>query len=161
MAKAFIALVLGALCVLSSFAHAAAEKKQPAWSELNLEQTQVLAPLESDWNQMEPQRKKKWLGIAKRYPKMKIDEQQRVQQQMRAWAKLTPDERRAARERYQKLSKLPPEQKQAVRKKWQEYQQLPDEQKKQFSAGAKAVPAATGKTAGGADNVPALAPAGR
>ena len=99
MAKALLALTLGALCLLSSFAYAAAEKKQPAWGELNGEQRQILAPLESDWDQMEPQRKKKWVGIAKRYPKMKNDQQQRVQQQMQAWAKLTTAERRAARER--------------------------------------------------------------
>ena len=154
MAKALLTLALGALCLLASFAYAAAEKKQPAWGELNGEQRQILAPLESDWDQMEPQRKKKWVGIAKRYPKMKNDPQQRVQQQMQAWAKLTPAERRDARERYQKLSKLPPEQKKVVSKKWQEYQQLPEEQKQQLSASAKAAPTAT-KAAAAPTSTPA------
>jgi len=61
------------------------------------EQQQILAPLSDDWDNFEPQRKRNWIGIAKRYPNMKPDEQVRVQRRMQAWAKLTPKERDAAR----------------------------------------------------------------
>src|SRR5437016_4917526 len=98
MAKALIAIALALLCV--TFAHASPAKKQPNWNELNADQQQILAPLQNDWDQLEPVRKRKWLGIAKRYPKMKPEEQQRVQKRMQTWARLTPEQRRAARERH-------------------------------------------------------------
>lgn len=82
---------------------------------------------------MEVQRKQKWLGIAKRYPKLPPAEQQRIQEQMGTWARLTPDERRAARERFKTIKQLPPEQRQAVRQKWQEYQQLPPEKRQELA----------------------------
>ena len=38
---------------------------------------QVLAPLASDWNRLDAQRKQKWRGLAQRYPTMAPDQQQR------------------------------------------------------------------------------------
>jgi hypothetical protein len=122
MVKALAALILGLCFALPTFA-ATAEKKQPDWSQLTPEQQQILAPLSSDWNNWEDRRRKKWLLLAKRYPKMKPDEQQRVQTQMRDWVKLTPEQRRIARENYKKLAKQPPEKREAVKQKWQEHQQ--------------------------------------
>jgi hypothetical protein len=122
MVKALAALILGLCFALPTFA-ATAEKKQPDWSQLTPEQQQILAPLSSDWNNWEDRRRKKWLLLAKRYPKMKPDEQQRVQTQMRDWVKLTPEQRRIARENYKKLAKQPPEKREAVKQKWQERQQ--------------------------------------
>jgi acyl-CoA reductase-like NAD-dependent aldehyde dehydrogenase len=94
---------------------------------------QILAPLAPDWDQWDAQRKQKWLGIAKRYPTLGPTEQQRVQQQMRAWAQLTPAQRQAAREQYKTLKQLPPEQRAEVRQKWQEYQQLPPEKRSELA----------------------------
>ena len=131
MAKALAALTLG-LCIallstLSSFA-AAADKKQPEWSQLTPEQQQILAPLSGDWKSLDDRPRKKWLLLAKRYPKMKPEQQQRLQTQMRDWAKLTPEQRKVARDNYKKLAKQPPEKREAVKQKWQEHQrqkQLP------------------------------------
>ena len=44
-------------------------------------------------NTMEPSRRRKWLGLAERYPKMSADKQARVQSQMRTWAQLTPQQK--------------------------------------------------------------------
>ena len=63
---------------------------QPAWSQLTTQQKIILAPLANEWEGMENVRKKKWLGIADRYPSMKPDEQLRTQERMREWARLTP-----------------------------------------------------------------------
>ena len=63
----------------------------------------MLAPLASDWNTLDAQRKTKWLGLAKRYPTLRADQQERIQAQMREWSRLTPDQRNAARERYRSL----------------------------------------------------------
>ncbi len=122
MAKALAALTLWLCIALSAFA-AAADKKQPDWSQLTPEQQQILAPLVSDWNNLDERRRKKWLLTAKRYPKMKPEAQQRLQTQMNDWAKLTPEQRAMARENYKKLAKQPPEKREAVKRNWQEHQQ--------------------------------------
>lgn len=123
MAKALAALTLGLCIALSSFA-SAAPKKQPDWAQLTPEQQQILAPLASDWNNFDATGRKKWLLTAKRYPKMKPEQQQRLQAQMRHWAELTPEQRRIARENYKKLAKQPPEKREMVKRRWQERQKL-------------------------------------
>jgi hypothetical protein len=98
---------------------------RPAWAELTAEQQQVLSPLKADWDLLELERRQKWLVIAKRYPRMTAQEQERVQRRMQAWAKLTPEQRRQARENYKQLAKLPrhtPHK--ALREQWAEYQAL-------------------------------------
>jgi hypothetical protein len=83
----------------------------------------VLAPLAPEWDNLDSTRRKKWVDIANRYPRMKPDEQVRLQKRMQDWAKLSPEQRRVAREKYQTLKKLPPDRRQDVRQKWQQYQQ--------------------------------------
>jgi hypothetical protein len=143
MAKALAALTLWLCIAISAFA-AAADKKQPDWSQLTPEQQQILAPLSSDWNNFDERKRKKWVLLAKRYPKMKPEEQQRLQTQMKDWAKLTPEQRRIARENYKKLAKQPPEKREAVKKKWQEHL----EQKQPPPAHASPSRAATGGNQG-------------
>jgi hypothetical protein len=99
---------------------------RPAWAELTAEQQQVLAPLKADWDTLEPERRQKWLAIAKRYPKMNAEGKERVQKRMQAWARLTPEQRRQARENYKHLAKTPREQRdKKLREAWAEYQALP------------------------------------
>jgi hypothetical protein len=132
MAKALLAVALWFCISLAAFA-APPPKKPPTWAELTSEQRQTLAPLESDWGNLEPARKRKWLGIAKRYPKMKPDEQVRVQRRMQAWANLSPKERQAARDRYKKIEKLPPDKKRSLKRKWEEYNRLPEQERRKLS----------------------------
>lgn len=141
MAKALAALTLGLCLAFSGFA-VAADKKQPDWAQLTPEQQQILAPLASDWNNFDDRRRKKWLLTAKRYPKMKPEQQQRLQKQMRAWAALTPEQRRIARENYKKLSKQPPEKREKVKQTWRERdkQAAPKKAKPAAPAGDKAKP---------------------
>ena len=141
--------------------------KQPSWVELSADQREVLAPLAGEWDQFEYSRRKKWLGIAERYPAMKSEEQARVQRRMLEWVKLSPEERKLAREKYKKLQKAPPERKETVKQKWQEYKDLPEEEKQrlQAEAAAKAKPrngskgptSANGQKSG-APSLPAFAP---
>ncbi len=170
MAKALAALTLGLCIALSGFsAYAAkAEKKQPEWSQLTSEQQQILAPLASDWNNLDERLRKKWLLTAKRYPKMKPVQQQRLQAQMKDWAKLTPEQRRIARENYKKLAKQPPEKREVVKQKWQEHQQLKQGAPKSAlpAAATPAVPAAlaspaTAAAPTAAPGAPPSAPAGQ
>lgn len=86
---------------------------------------------------MENIRKKKWLGIADRYPNMKPDEQQRMQYRMREWANLTPVQRAKARSTYKDFNQLPPEQKQVVRQKWDAFTNLSPEQQRRLRENSK------------------------
>ena len=98
---------------------------RPAWAELTASQQQVLAPLRADWETLEPERRQKWVAIAKRYPEMTAQEQERVTRRMQAWVRLTPEQRRQARENYKQLAKLPREShNKNLREHWAEYQAL-------------------------------------
>ena len=83
----------------------------------------MLAPLKDDWKDLDTLRRAKWVKVAKAYPKMKPEQQQRLQAQMKDWAKLTPEQRRVARENYKTIKKLPPEKREQVKAQWQQYQQ--------------------------------------
>jgi Protein of unknown function (DUF3106) len=102
---------------------------RPMWAELNAEQQKILAPLKADWEMLEPERRRKWIGIAKRYPTMKAQEQERIQRRMQTWAKLSPEQRRQARETYKQIVKAPPEKRSKLRQQWAEYQALPERER--------------------------------
>jgi len=70
---------------------------------------------------MDSTRRKKWVAIADRYPKMKPADQQRLQKRMKDWAALTPAQRQAARNRYQELKKLTPEERRKMSKQYRDY----------------------------------------
>jgi hypothetical protein len=125
--KAVLSLILS-LCV--GFAAAqdtdaagkAAQKRapRPLWSELSPKQQAVLAPLAADWEHLDTTRRKKWVTIANRYPKLKSEEQARLQERMQAWAKLTPEQRRVARDNYRALNQIPPAERGEVKQKWRQ-----------------------------------------
>ena len=115
---------------------------QPQWTELTVEQKIVLAPLSDDWDILESNRQKKWLGIARRFASMTPAEQRRIQTQMQEWGKLTPAQRAQARENFITASQLPAEKKEELRQKWEEYSSLPEEEKERLKqqAASKPVP---------------------
>lgn len=132
MAKAtlaFVALLTALLFAAGAWAQQPqaepnpAKSARPMWSELSPKQQAVLAPLAADWDKLDTTRRKKWVTIANRYPRMKPDEQQRLQSRMQDWANLTPAQRRVARENYQSLKQLPQSQRGEVKQKWQQHQQ--------------------------------------
>ena len=105
---------------------------QPGWSLLSTQQQSILAPLAAEWDKLDNIRRKKWLGIAERYPAMKPEEQRRMQDRMREWASLTPEQRAKARDSYKEFNQLPLEQKQAVKQKWEAYSSLPPEEQQRI-----------------------------
>ena len=133
MVKTALSLISGLLLAFGLALSATAQQPQgnagatkaprPQWSELSPKQQAVLAPLAADWDNLDTTRRKKWVTIANRYPKMKPEEQQRLQSRMQAWAKLTPAQRRVARDNYKSLRQLPRPQRGEVHQKWQQYQQ--------------------------------------
>lgn len=110
---------------------------QPAWQQLSAQQKLTLAPLAKDWDSMENLRKRKWLGIAERFPAMTAEQQQRMQQRMREWAALTPDQRSKVRDTYKDFAQLPPEQKRVIKEKWEAYSNLPADEKQRVRGNNK------------------------
>jgi hypothetical protein len=111
---------------------AAIPEKKPdgTWENLKPAQQQILAPLESDWDYMLPDSRKKWTQVANIYPKMSTQDQQRLQSRMTSWSNLSQKERRIARENYLSSLKFPAEKKAEA---WTAYQKLSDEQKKKLA----------------------------
>ena len=111
---------------------AAIPEKKPdgTWEKLKPAQQQILAPLESDWDYMLPDSRKKWIQVANIYPKMTAQDQQRLQSRMTSWSNLSQKERRIARENYLSSLKFPAEKKAEA---WTAYQKLSDEQKKKLA----------------------------
>jgi len=109
---------------------------QPGWAALAPEQKAILASLSREWDSMNTFQRKKWLGIAQRYPSMTPAEQTSMQRNMQGWARLAPEERKEAREKYKTLKKVAPEEKQTVKQQWEEYRALPQEERDQLRMGA-------------------------
>jgi Protein of unknown function (DUF3106) len=131
IAAALLAFLLTAFTATAVIA--APKDKGPQWATLTTDQQQILSPLAGEWNKLSLEHKKKWLGIAKRYPAMKTEEQKRVQSRMQSWAKLTPEQRWQAREQYRSIGKLAPDHsKEELRRQWAEYQALPPHEKRMF-----------------------------
>ena len=105
---------------------------QPGWSLLSAQQKAILTPLAAEWDKLDHVRRKKWLGIAERYPAMKPEEQRRMQDRMHEWANLTPEQRAKVRDSYKEFSQLPSEQKQTVKQEWEAYSSLPPEEQQRL-----------------------------
>jgi len=103
----------------------------PPWARLTDAERTALAPFATQWNTFSAARKRKWLHIAARYPKMSPQAQQKLHDQMTAWINMTPEQRRIARENYQISKRLPPQTRQNA---WVTYQQLPAELKAKLAA---------------------------
>jgi hypothetical protein len=134
------AILLSALA--ASGAAAAPKDRGPQWASLNGNQQEALAPLAAEWDKLSKPHKAKWLGIAKRYPGMKPEEQKRVQARMQKWAKLSPQQRDQAREQYRSIGKAVPSQREKLRRYWAEYQALPPHEKRMFDVPPSYVPPA-------------------
>ena len=108
-----------------------AEKKPDGtWEGLKPNQQKILAPLESDWDYLSPDSRKKWIQVSNIYPKMSAQDQERLQSRMASWSNLSQKERRLARDNYLSSLKFPAEKKAEA---WTAYQKLSDEEKKKLA----------------------------
>lgn len=110
--------------------------RQPDWQELSPQQKQILGPLSDEWNSMDDARRRKWLGIAARYPHLSKEEQGRIQGQMDEWARLSPQQKQVIRAKYRAWLRASPEARAAMREQWEKYQELPEEEKQRLQAEA-------------------------
>ena len=131
--RSALAILILLFAVAAPAGAAGPKSTGPQWASLTVDQQQVLAPLAADWDkQLSPAQKRKWIGIAKRYPTMTPKEQKRVQTRMQKWAKLTPQQRDQAREQYRNLAKLAHQRREELRRYWAQYQALSPLEKRMF-----------------------------
>jgi len=97
------------------------------WGSLTPGEQQALAPLRSQWPRLDPQRQRKWLDVARRFPALPDDERARVHARMSQWSGLTPAERGQARVQFQEAQRWSP---QARSDRSAEYQSLAPEARK-------------------------------
>jgi Spy/CpxP family protein refolding chaperone len=139
--RAILAALLLALAATAAIA--APKDRGPQWASLNADQQQSRAPRPGEWDKLSKPHKTKWLGIAKRYPEMKPEEQKRVQDRMQKWTKLTPEQRWQAREQYRSIGKMAPDRRrEELRRYWAEYQALPPHEKRMFDVPPSYMPPA-------------------
>ena len=130
-----VATVILAFSLFFGVAAVHAESPGSAWAKLTPEQKSILAPLQPEWDNLDAERRKHWIGLAARYPTLPPDRQQRVQQRIHEWASLTPEQRAQAIERYKRMKQLPPEKHDQLHQRWREYQDLPEEQRQKLREG--------------------------
>lgn len=136
---------------------------QPLWSELSAAQRRVLEPFESQWNSLPISEKRAWADLASRFPKMKADEQKRVENRVAEWAALTPEQRRLARANYRLAQQVAREN---LLAEWENYQGMTPEQRSVLgtagstsNTAARHAGAATGLAKQAAQPLPRRAPA--
>lgn len=130
------------LCFAQSIAMGAivGSKKDDAsaeWQRLVVEQKIALAPLQNEWATFSLSERREWLRIASRYPKLKPEEQQRLQARMTEWSHMTRTQRRIARKNFQANRALPSRSKAQA---WQNYQSLSENHKKALAKNANTKP---------------------
>lgn len=119
-----LALVLSLFCLSVSAQVPVLAGK--SWEALTPQQRTVLAPLTGQWSQMDASARDTWVALAKRYPEMEANEQQRLRDRMRDWAALSPTERRRVHQGFLAAQRVGPEERQ---QKWEQYQALAPEQR--------------------------------
>lgn len=114
----------------------------PSWTDLTTAQKAALAPLATSWLSIAEPQKRKWLEIAKNYPRLSPAEQATMTGRMTEWVAMSPQQRAAARLNFAKTkelsTQLTPDEKKA---KWETYQALSPEQKKDLADTAVQKPA--------------------
>ena len=137
IASVCIAIALGPISSNISSAQTPAKasgvvEKKPdgTWEGLKPNQQKILAPLESDWDYLSPDSRKKWIQVSNIYPKMSAQDQERLQSRMASRSNLSQKERRLARDNYLSSLKFPAEKKAEA---WTAYQKLSDEEKKKLA----------------------------
>ena len=162
-----LALVL-ALAVGPAAAQAATRARTPepsaqpadsalAWSRLSARQQAALQPLAPVWNQIGPNRKRKWIALSADFDRLTPAEQSTLHGRMREWAALSNVERNRARLNFAEIRTLSVDERKA---QWEAYQALSPAQKEQLArqAGSRptvgAAPAVTQRSTGKLAAVP-------
>jgi hypothetical protein len=129
----------------------------PAWNTLSAPQQAALKPLAPIWNDINSNRKRKWIALSVNFAKLSEAEQATLHGRMGEWAALSPLARNRARLNFVETRALSSQEKMA---QWEAYQALSPAQKQQLAAqavdnrGSGAAPAVTHRAPGKLAAVP-------
>lgn len=104
---------------------------QPLWSDLTPAQQEILAPFSDEWNGWPVERKRHWVALANKFPRMSPADRAKARERIKDWAALSPREREQARLNFRIAKAIPPEQRSAD---WLAYQALTPEQQARLRA---------------------------
>lgn len=128
-----------AFVLVAALAAGAAQAKDRTpdltWLALDAAQREILAPLADEWDRLNPDSRRRWLGVAMRFPKMTPIGQKRVKTRIGKWAALTPQQRAEARARYKRM--LQERKMKRLQREWQRYLALSVEERKALATPAK------------------------
>ena len=102
-----------------------------AWTELSPAEKHALAPLQTNWAQMDDVAQAKWREVAKSYAKASPPAQDRMQTRMHELAHMSAEERALARKNYQAARKHSPEETKR-QQKWRAFQALDPAEKERL-----------------------------
>lgn len=131
--KAVIRAVILAWATLSMACIAMAQE----WQLLDAAHQRVLAPLQDNWAQLHPERKKVWVDIAKLHGNLSPSAQERLRERMQHWESLSNAERAQVIESYKQHKQRSPQAQRDIEQQWREYQALPEEEKARLRAMTK------------------------
>lgn len=109
----------------------------PAWSDLSPAEQKVLQPLSTSWPGLTDGQKRKWLAMARSYPRLPEAEQSKLRARMADWAAMSPQQRAQARLNFGRVKELSPAERRA---RWEAYQALSPQERQQLRAQARARP---------------------
>lgn len=91
----------------------------PDWAQLTPAQHEALAPLEPVWKRLDANRKRTWLRIAARYPRLSPEGKARLHARMPQLVRLSPQQRITARHNLRRAYSLSAERRQALTRSFQ------------------------------------------
>ncbi len=100
------------------------------WKSLDQGTRQMLAPLQSRWNQISPHAQQHLMRRAKQWEKLPAYRQKRIRRHIRHWQQMSPAERRHVRTNERIYEQLTPAQRAQLHRAFEEYKQLPEDKKK-------------------------------
>lgn len=126
LATVLAALALVAALGLGQRAMAQPPGPAPAWSSLDADQRNLLAPFAGEWDGWLDGERRAWLALAARFPAMPPAEQLRARERIRQWAQLDPEARRTARANFHMTRRIPEHER---IERWQRYRSMTPEQR--------------------------------
>ncbi len=113
----FVLVVL--LWAMSGFANSARAADSPlSWSQLTVQEQQVLQPYAEQWDDLDPEKQRKLQAGASRWGRMSDEERQEAKQHLERFRELPGVEQERIKKARQWYKELPPDRRQELKEKW-------------------------------------------
>ncbi len=100
------------------------------WNQLNANQREMLAPLQSQWDRLPPRRQQRMATHAEQWAQLPPERREKIQHHLERWAQMTPEQRRDAARNEHAFQSMAPADRQRVQEAFRRFQSLSPEQRK-------------------------------